>query len=100
MEVTIDFGGQGACAVIVVQGDLDVHHVTEFRQTVHSVLSVAGNDAVVDVRRLRLLDDAAQAALLHLERQCREFGGALRGAEGLAVPSTEMRVGVPPAEAV
>ncbi|CAL8972585.1 MAG: hypothetical protein BGO38_12615 [Cellulomonas sp. 73-145] len=80
MEVSIEFGLDAPGALIVVRGVLDVTTVTEFRETLQSLLDSAGPQALVDVTELRLADDPARAALRHLERQFREFGGALRGA--------------------
>lgn len=78
MDVTIDLGQAVGPCVIAVRGELDVHTASEFREALQCLLSTSGEDLVVDVRAVRVVDEAGRATLQGVARHCREYGGQVR----------------------
>lgn len=78
MNVTIDLEQPSEHSVIVVRGELDVHHASSLRELLQCLLSAYGHELVVDATGVRVLDAAGRASLDGLARHCREYGGRVR----------------------
>jgi anti-anti-sigma factor len=79
MDVTIDLGQQPiGPSVIAVRGELDVHTASSLREALQCLLTTTGEDLVVDVSGVRVVDEAGRATLQGVARHCREYGGQVR----------------------
>ncbi len=78
MDVTIDLGQPVGPCVIAVRGELDVHSASSLREALQCLLSTSGEDLVVDVSAVRIVDEAGRATIQGVARHCREYGGEVR----------------------
>ncbi len=78
MNVSIDLERPADHWVIAVRGTLDVHSASALREALQCLLSAIGDELLVDVTGVHVLDDAGRATLDGLARHCREYGGRIR----------------------
>ncbi|MFF1819337.1 STAS domain-containing protein [Kribbella sp. NPDC058245] len=72
----------GGCVVVKVAGMVDATTATAFAEELRRVITTKSSTVVVDVRRVRELDDAGVGVLASAEALAREHDGWLRVAGG------------------
>lgn len=74
MDVTLSLGHTGSPTTVTVAGGLDVASTNEFSQVILALHDIVGTDAVYDLTRVHVADDAARSTLALLAHKFREFG--------------------------
>jgi anti-sigma B factor antagonist len=76
MKVTQE--SQGAAAVFIVEGQVDLHTSPELRSHLRTALTNRANPLVVDLKAVSFIDSSGLATLIEALKSVGSYGGKLR----------------------